>query len=92
MHNIKSTKIYYDKMHGNMKRTKLWYSKFHSQIKLWSYYKLMLNKLQVMRSYFYLYPFGDLFQRSFYGDFHVFGIQGTFLKSFLKSKWIKNEL
>jgi hypothetical protein len=56
------------------------------------YPKLMLNKLKVMMSYLYLYPFGDLFQRSFYGNFHMFIIQGAFLRSFLKSKGIKNEL
>jgi hypothetical protein len=84
--------LLWKKLHGNMKWTKLWYLKFHTQIKLWSYPKLMLNKLKVMRSYLYLYLFGDLFQKKFYENFHMFVIQGTFLSSLLKSKWIKNEL
>jgi hypothetical protein len=37
-----------------------------------SYFKLMLNKLKVMGvSYFYLYPFVNLVQRSFHESFHV---------------------
>jgi hypothetical protein len=46
--------------------------------------KLMLNKLKVRRSYLYLYLFGDLFQRSFYGDFHMFVIQGIFFEILFK--------
>jgi hypothetical protein len=34
-------------------------------------------------SYLYLYPFGDLTQRSFHGSFHVPIHQGIFLKNFL---------
>jgi hypothetical protein len=30
------------------------------------YFKLMLNKLKVMGSYLYLYPFGDLVQKRFH--------------------------
>ncbi len=33
--------------------------------------------------YFYLYPFGDLTQRSFHGGFHVCIDYGSFLKGFL---------
>jgi len=37
------------------------------------YFKLVLNKLKVMKgpTYFYLYSFGDLVQRNFHGGFHV---------------------
>jgi hypothetical protein len=35
------------------------------------------------RSYPYLYPIGDLVQRSFYRGFHVCNDQGIFLRRFL---------
>jgi len=44
----------------------------------------MLNKLKVMGgSYFYLYPFKNLVQKSFHRGLHVPTNQGSFLKGFL---------
>jgi hypothetical protein len=55
-------------------------------------FKLMLNILKVMGSYFYLYTYGDLVQKSF----HVPINHGNFLRDFLdlqvNYKLIKNEI
>jgi hypothetical protein len=32
---------------------------------------MVLNKLKVMGPFLYLYPFGDLVQGTFHGNFHV---------------------
>lgn len=59
------TNFYCDKIKNvNMKRTKRGYG-------VKSYLRLVLNILKVMGFYFYLYPFGTLAQRHFYGSFHV---------------------
>jgi hypothetical protein len=47
------------------------------------YLKLMLNILKVMGSYFYLYPFRDLVQRSFHEGFHMPTNKKNFLKNFI---------
>jgi hypothetical protein len=48
-----------------------------------SYFILMLNRLKVMgRSYIYLYPFGDLAQRSFMEVFMCPPTKEVFWKAF----------
>jgi hypothetical protein len=62
-----------------MKQTKLWFKIIK--------FKFVLNRLNVIGgSYIYLYPFGDLVQKSFHGNFHMPIVQKSFLKTFLKYK------
>jgi hypothetical protein len=55
----------------------------------------MLNKLKVGGGvgglfYFYLYPFGDLTQRSFHENFHMFINKGqSFLRGFLTTNELR---
>jgi hypothetical protein len=55
------------------------------------YLKLVFSKHKTMGSYLYLYLFGDWTQEIFYRNLHMCTTQGTFLKIFLKYKWITNE-
>jgi hypothetical protein len=61
-----------------------------------TYPKLVLNTLKVMGgpTLFipYLYPIGDLIQRSFHKGFHVCTDQGNFLRSFLINSELKVNL
>jgi hypothetical protein len=60
-------------------------------IRLWCKIMPKINVEQTKRnegSYFYLYPFGDLVQKSLQGGFYVCIKQGSFLKTFL----IRNQL
>lgn len=42
--------------------------------------------------YFCLHSFGELAQKSFHGSLHMPIIQATFLKTFLKYKWITTKV
>jgi hypothetical protein len=55
------------------------------------YLKLVFSKVKTMGSYLYLYFCGDSTQEFFYRSLHMHTTQETFLRSFLKYKWITNE-
>jgi hypothetical protein len=55
------------------------------------YFNLVFNKLKTKGSYLCLYLFGDSTQEIFYTSLHMHITQGTFLRTFLKYKWITNE-
>jgi hypothetical protein len=59
-----------------------------------SYFKLMLNKLKIMKGPLISYiPFGDLGQGSFPEQFHMLIIQIIFLKLFKTiNKWMMYEI
>jgi hypothetical protein len=63
-----------------MKQTKLW-CRFVPQIGI--------EQIKGKKGfYFYLYPFVNLVQRNFPEGYHMFTIQGTFLKAFVNYKYI----
>jgi hypothetical protein len=60
------TKIYYDKVRKCKHENNI--------IRIWCKIVIYIGVEEIkgnMESYFYLYPFGDLIQRSFHGDFSM---------------------